>query len=212
MDIINSLLNDLDLTALVPELDSLTFWLQTLLRMAAIAGPVTLLIMGIIYVVAPPKEATHKAGYRTYFGMGSIQAWRFSQFYGGAVIALLGLVLTIISMVTSGGYGEMPMMEAALSAIALIKGQIISAAIIYVVLFIAMAVLFDRSGNCRFSFRIPFYTPVAPAVQEAPVAEQEEEQYVQEEFAPEFYTEETTAPLRVEDIVIEGITDEESVF
>ena len=130
MDIINSLLNDLDLTALVPELDTLTGWLQLLLQVAANVGPVTLLVMGIIYVVAPPKEATHKAGFRTYFGMGSIQAWRFSQLTCGAAIALLGLVLTIISLANSGGYAGMPIMEAALSAIELVKGQVISAAVL----------------------------------------------------------------------------------
>ena len=150
MDIIKTLLNDLDPTALVPELDSLTFWLHTLLRIAVTVGPVTLLVMGVVYVVAPPKEATHKAGFRTYFGMGSIQAWRFSQLFGGAAIALLGLVLTIISRVNVGGYDNMALMDAAMAAIALIKGQIISTAIVYAVLFLAMAVLFTRSGDCRF--------------------------------------------------------------
>ena len=210
MDIINSLLNDLDLTALVPELDTLTGWLQLLLQVAANVGPVTLLVMGIIYVVAPPKEATHKAGFRTYFGMGSIQAWRFSQLTCGAAIALLGLVLTIISLANSGGYAGMPIMEAALSAIELVKGQVISAAVLYVVMFIAMAVIFDRNGKCRFDWKLPFAVEEAPVTEEVP--EQEEEEIPEEEYVPEFYQEESTGPLQVEDIVIEGLSDEENIF
>ena len=210
MDIINSLLNDLDLTALVPELETLTGWLQLLLQVAANVGPVTLLVMGIIYLVAPPKEATHKAGFRTYFGMGSIQAWRFSQLTCGGAIALLGLVLTIISLINSGGYAGMQIMEAALSVIGLVKGQIISAAVLYVLMFIAMAVIFDRQGKCRFGWKLPFAVEEAPVIEEAP--EPEAEELPEEEYVPEFYQEESTGPLQVEDIVIEGLSDEENVF
>lgn len=211
MDFINTLINDLDLTGLVPELDTLTGWLQLLLQVAVKAGPVTMLVMGIIYVVAPPKEATHKAGFRTYFGMGSIQAWRVTQLFGGAAIALTGLVLTIIALIQSGGIAGQSLTEGALAAIELVKGQIICAAVLYVVLFLAAAVVFDRSGRCRFGWKLPFAVEEAPAVtEEAPEAEEAEAP--EEIYVPEFYQEESSEPLRVEDIVIEGITDEENVF
>lgn len=211
MEFINALLNDLDLTALVPELDTLTGWLQLLLQLAIKAGPVTMLIMGIIYVAAPPKEATHKAGFRTYFGMGSIQAWRNTQLFGGAAIALTGLVLTIIATVHAGDVAKLPLMEGAFAVIELVKGQIITAAVLYAVLFLAAAVVFDRSGKCRFGWKLPFAVEPEPEIPEEE-PEDEEEVPAEEEETPEFFVEESSQPLRVEDIVIEGINDEESVF
>ncbi len=222
MDIINSLLGDEDLSQFVPALQDLTGLLEWLLRLAVYIGPLTLLVMGIIYVVFPPKEATHKAGFRTYFGMGSIPAWRFSQLVGGGVIAILGLVLTIIAMSNAGTIAGLPVSEGALAAIALIKGQIIATAIVYAVLFLVMAVLFTRDGRCRFKkLKLPFFSrllPPEPAKEDVPAEQEEaqeeeaageEEVYVDEsEFLPEFYQEES-APITADDIFIEGIHDQE---
>ena len=216
MEIINTLLGDLDPSVLVPELDTLTGWLQLILSLAANVGPIAMLIMGIIYVVAPPKEATHKAGFRTYFGMGSIQAWRFSQLPCGGAIALMGLVLTIIAKINSEAYALMPIAEGALATIELVKGQIISIAVLYVVMFIAMAVIFDSKGKCRFGWKLPFATQAPPTPEEEEDAllpeEEEEETLAVEELFPEYFREESAGPLQVEDIVIEGISDEEHIF
>ena len=61
-----------------------------------------------------------------------------------------------------------------------------------------------------------FYTmqadpvPQPDPIEEAP--EPEAEELPEEEYVPEFYQEESTGPLQVEDIVIEGLSDEENVF
>ena len=77
-------------------------------------------------------------------------------------------------------------------------------------MFIAMAVIFDRKGKCRFDWKLPFAVEEAPVTEEVP--EPEEEEIPEEEYVPEFYQEESTGPLQVEDIVIEGLSDEENIF
>ena len=58
-----------------------------------------------VYRVFPgrfyPKEANHYLGYRCYYGMGSVQAWRFTQKLGGLVLGGLGLVLTVVMLFLS---------------------------------------------------------------------------------------------------------------
>ena len=60
-----------------------------------------LLILGLTYLFLSPKEANHYLGYRCYYGMGSVQAWRFTQKLGGLVLGGLGLVLTVVMLFLS---------------------------------------------------------------------------------------------------------------
>ena len=54
-------------------------------------GPVVMLALGLAYLFLAPKEANYYFGYRTYFGMGSVHSWRFTQRLSGIVLSLLGL-------------------------------------------------------------------------------------------------------------------------
>ena len=51
------------------------------------------------------------SGYRTYFGMGSVEAWRFTQRLAGAVLGGVGLVLTGVMLFISGGFAGMNAMD-----------------------------------------------------------------------------------------------------
>ena len=51
-----------------------------------------------------PREANHYIGYRCYFGMGSVQAWRFTQRFAGLVFGILGLVLTVVMLFITNGF------------------------------------------------------------------------------------------------------------
>ena len=54
---LKSLLSDFDLTKFVPALDTVLGWIEMLTRIAVMVGPVLMLGFGLLYLLAPPKEA-----------------------------------------------------------------------------------------------------------------------------------------------------------
>ena len=101
MDDILSLLQDFDIANFLPEPDKFLGSLEGWVRLLVLAGPLVLLGLGIWYYFAPPKEANHSAGFRTYWGMGSVEAWRFAQKLAGMGYMVLGGALTIIMLIVS---------------------------------------------------------------------------------------------------------------
>ena len=151
MEKITELLDKLEnLGELIPKLDTLTGWVQWLVSLAVRVGPVCMLVLGLIYLLIPPKEANRKAGYRTYFGMGSIMAWRFTQRVAGILMIPFGLILTLSAYSTVAKFTSMDLMTIAYTAFDVIKAQVICALVIVIVMFVLTAVVFDRKGYCRF--------------------------------------------------------------
>ena len=90
MEKILDLMNNLDnLGKFVPKLDTLMGWMQWLISLSVRIGPICILLLGLIYLLIPPKEANRKAGYRTVFGMGSVAAWRFTQRFSGGIMTIV---------------------------------------------------------------------------------------------------------------------------
>ena len=104
---IKSLMDGFDPAALLPDLSDLFGSLATLCRFAVMIGPVVLLVLGLAYLFLSPREANYYFGYRCYFGMGSVQAWRFTQRIAGMLFGGVGLILTIVMYVISGGFAGM---------------------------------------------------------------------------------------------------------
>ena len=100
MDDILSLLQDFDVANFLPEPDKYLNSLEGWIRLIVLAGPLVLLGLGLWYYFAPPKEANHSAGFRNYWGMGSVEAWRFAQKLAGMGYTVLGGALTVIMLVT----------------------------------------------------------------------------------------------------------------
>ena len=98
---------DFDLAKLLPQIDSIFDKITVLCRICVMLGPVLLLILGLCYLLLAPKEANFYFGYRCYYGMGSVHAWRFTQRIAGLVLGGLGLVLTLIMAILSLGFGSM---------------------------------------------------------------------------------------------------------
>ena len=96
IDNLKSLMDDFDPASLLPELDKLLGGLTQAVRIAVLAGPVLILVFGLAYLLLAPKEANYIFGYRCVFGMGSVEAWRFTQRLAGIVWGVLGLVLTVV--------------------------------------------------------------------------------------------------------------------
>ena len=99
MDAIKELLTNFDLSNFLPKIDTVMGWVTLLLRLAVMAGPVIILVLGLLYFFAPPKEANHRFGFRCYLGMGSVDAWLFTQRLAGIALGVLGLALSIVMAV-----------------------------------------------------------------------------------------------------------------
>ena len=89
---IKEIMDGFDPAALLPDLSGLFGSLETVCRVAVMIGPMVLLVMGLAYLFLSPKEANYYFGYRTYFGMGSVHAWRFTQRLAGVVLGGLGRI------------------------------------------------------------------------------------------------------------------------
>ena len=111
MDFIKSLLSDFDVSSLLPKLDSLLSKVELLARIVVMAGPVILLVLGLWYLLLPPKEANYAVGYRFFWGMSSVESWRFTQLVAGIVWCVLGLLLSLVMYLLSGGFQDKPLMD-----------------------------------------------------------------------------------------------------
>ena len=96
-----------DLATLFPKLDSVFGRITLICRVCVLVGPILLLILGLCYLFLAPKEANYYFGYRCYYGMGSVHAWRFTQRIAGMVLGGLGLILTLVMFFISLGFGSM---------------------------------------------------------------------------------------------------------
>lgn len=148
MDKITALF-EVDLTKLVPEMGTLLERLQRFAGIAILVGPLVMLVLGLWYLLLPPKEANHKAGFRTYFGMGSVEAWRFTQKIAGLSWSAMGLVLTVVMAVIRGGYKAKTAMEVATSAARCLVWQVVLILVVYVAICVVAAIFFDKNGNRR---------------------------------------------------------------
>lgn len=149
IDSLKSLLNDFDPTTLLPSLDKVLGHLAPLVRLAVLAGPICLLVFGLIFLFLPPKEANHSLGFRCFRGMASVEAWKFTQFVAGITWTALGVVLGLWMLVAYRGAGEMDRMELVLRAIRSILWEIGLSVAGAIGIRITVAVFFDLKGNRR---------------------------------------------------------------
>ena len=66
MDKLSALLEDFKIEKFLPKLDTLWGTIELLTRIFVMAGPLILLGLGLWYFFAPPREANHRAGFRTH--------------------------------------------------------------------------------------------------------------------------------------------------
>ena len=123
MNSITALFDKIDFSKLVPELDTLLGKLQAVAGWALMIGPIVMVALGLWYYFLPPKEANHKVGFRTWFGMGSVEAWQFTQRLAGIVWTGLGIVLLVISLIVALTFGKKDAMQIATSAFVCLMWQ-----------------------------------------------------------------------------------------
>ena len=108
---IKVLMDNFDPASLLPDLTTVVGKVEFITRIAVLVGPILLLVMGLLYFFAAPREANYRFGYRCYFGMGSEEAWRFTQRFAGLIWMVLGLALTVVMLILTGAFAGNPIME-----------------------------------------------------------------------------------------------------
>ena len=146
---LKSILDAFDPGALLPEMDALLGGLTGIIRFLLLAVPIVMLILGLGYLFLAPKEANYHFGYRCFFGMGSVEAWRYTQRIAGLIWAPLGLVLTIVMFIITGSFAEKAATEVLSSALRCVlwEGGLAIAACIAI--HVLVGIHFTASGDRR---------------------------------------------------------------
>ena len=149
IDDFKSLMDDFELASLLPELDAILGKLALLARIAVLIGPVMLLVMGLLYFFASPKEANYHFGYRGYYGMGSVEAWQFTQSLAGIVWGALGLILGIVMLLVSGGFAQLETMDLLWRAVYCLAWEAGAVAVGCIGVNTVVALRYDSKGYLR---------------------------------------------------------------
>ena len=149
---LKSIFEGFDLAAFLPQLDSIVGWVESVLRICVMAGPLLLLGFGLLYLAAPPKEANYSLGYRFFWSMASLDAWQFTHKLVGCVWTPLGLILSVVMAVICNGFRRMEAMEMVECAAKCIGWELGLILFSCLVVNIVVIIVFDRRGFRRNEF------------------------------------------------------------
>jgi len=140
---------DIDFGALVPKLPVFLGLMRTLMAFALLAGPVTMVILAALYLYKPAPEANYHFGYRTYYGMGSIEAWQFSQRFAGLIFGGLGAGLAVIMLIVILFFIGKTLLTVAIMVTVCLVIQVILLIAARIVIANQCKKYFDKDGNRR---------------------------------------------------------------
>ena len=149
IDSIKEIMDGFDPGALLPDLSTVISNAAIICQIAVMVGPVILLLMGLAYLFLAPKEANHYFGYQCYYGMGSVQAWRFTQRLAGIILGVLGLGLTIAMFIMGSKFETMETMAMVTAAAKSLILQAVLTALSMIAINLTDMFLFDRRGQVR---------------------------------------------------------------
>ena len=149
IDSIKELMDGFDPASLLPQLNSVFGKIELVCRILVMLGPALLLALGLVYLFLTPREANHHIGYRCYFGMGSVNAWRFTQRIAGIVFGGLGLILGIVMFLNISSFRELTLEDMVWKSARCLLWQAGLTLIAQVGLWLTTAIVFDRKGNPR---------------------------------------------------------------
>ena len=149
IDSIKAIMDGFDPASLLPELSEIFSTLPGICRFCVMAGPIVLLALGLAYLFFSPGEANWYFGYKCYYGMGSVYAWRFTQRFAGVVLGLSGLGLSIVMFVLTAGFADMEVTDMVWKALELLAWEAVFAFAANALIHITAALRFDRKGHHR---------------------------------------------------------------
>ena len=107
------------------------------------------IVMGLVYYFLAPPEANHKLGYRTYFGMGSVTAWKFTQKLAGIVWGGLGIILAIVAIIGCVIMVGQELNKATSTALTILIIEAVAAVIAFLTVEITVILRYDMNGSAR---------------------------------------------------------------
>ena len=146
---LKALFEEFDLAAFLPKVEDVLGWVELVLRIAVMAGPLLLLGFGLLYLLAPPKEANYGLGFRCWWGMASLEAWQFTQHAAGLVWSALGTVLTIVMALICNAFRRMEPMDMVWSAVKCLGWELALLVLACIVVNVLVIVKFDHDGFRR---------------------------------------------------------------
>ena len=141
--------DNFDLATLFPKLDSVFGRITLICRVCVLVGPILLLILGLCYLFLAPKEANYYFGYRCYYGMGSVHAWRFTQRIAGMILGGLGLILTVVMGILSLGFASMEIEAMVWRAVRCLVWEAVLSLLATLAINALAMYWFDRKGELR---------------------------------------------------------------
>ena len=141
--------SELNLGALLPDLSTVLGWIELAARIAVMAGPILLLGFGLVFLLAPPKEANYGLGYRFWWGMASLEAWKFTQRIAGMVWSALGAVLTIVMALICSGFRDLEPMDMVWRAGSCLIWELVLVAVACIAINVVVMKKFDTDGFAR---------------------------------------------------------------
>ena len=139
------------LDAIIPELGNLMSDIRFWLGAVMVLGPLFALLLGGYYLYLAPKEANHKAGYRTYFGMGSVEAWHYTQKLAGQVFLIAGGVMAVVAIVGCIILAGKETADAVMPSMVILIIQLVVALGAFGFVEVMVARRFDTNGQIRES-------------------------------------------------------------
>ena len=153
LDSLKSLFEGFDIAAFLPELTTILGWVETLLRLAVMAAPLLLLGFGLLYLLAPPKEANYSLGFRCWWGMSSLDAWQFTQKIAGMIWSVLGLILTVVMALICNAVRRMEPMDMAWTAVKCLGWELGLTLVATLAVNVIVIVVFDKDGYRRKDYQ-----------------------------------------------------------
>ena len=150
IDFVKNLLGDgFDPTALLPDLWAIFGSLDVALRVVVLAGPLCLLGLGLLYLLAAPKQANHLLGYRLFWGMASEESWQYTQKTAGLVWLFLGLGMTVAMAFICNSYRDMAWEAMLLSALISVLVELLLVFVSKLLINALVVLRFDIQGSRR---------------------------------------------------------------
>lgn len=173
----------------LPEMGSFLGDIRFYLCLFLLIVPILMVAMGALRFFRPAEEANRAVGYRTYFGMGSVYAWRVTQWVSGVVFMGVGGLLLLIAIILCFVMGAKSVDDAVVTMYTWLIVEGVCLLLAVAVVELAIGLQFDKKGGLRPGRKFFFlrYVPYRqPKVVEVPQPEpQPEIQEVEELQEPQ---------------------------
>lgn len=166
---------------LLPEMGGFLGDIRFYLCLFLLLVPVIMVIMGALRFFRPAAEANHSVGYRTFFGMGSVYAWRVTQWVSGVVFLGVGGLLLLLAIIQCFVMGSKEVGDAVTNMYTWLIVEGVGLILSIVAVEVVIGLQFDKNGNLRpgrkffFLSYVPYRQPKVVEVKEEPVQEVPEE-------------------------------------